>query len=577
MSGFLPAFVAIRERQRRARVVALLLGLSQAATAFAQMPITAPAEAAAPRAEDRLPDAPPAEPPAVAAPPPAPPALSSAPAPAPSPPTPTPGDMPASEASDEAGARVPGDSASGAGRAVPVRYTLEAIQVRGNSRTERRVVLRYVPFKPGNVFDVDDAEVELSRYRLLGTGFFRDVQFSLKKGSERGLVVLVIDVTERNTIVVNDISMGLAADAARNGRVRRLSGYAGLDVAETNLAGTGITLGGAMAFATNQLALRVRFLDPAFLGSNWMVGGSLLYNDAQDFFGTSGVKWTDPDSREVFDSAVIDYTRFGGSLGVGRDLSVSTQLWLHYRLESLNASYPYEASQSRGFATEPIDFDIIRGRSVLSTLRGTLQVDTRDHPFLPTRGSFSTITTEVGLLPAGRDYDYARIDAQTSRWFKLPWHEHVLRLSAFGGAIAGNAPFFEQYYVGDFSDFLPDRVLGVTFDHRYPKNFLGTEIVEVRYGKYAFDLNAEYRVPLYRGHHTVFGIDFFGSGGLYSVASDRDFTHPPKAYSGFARFPLDLTFNLGFRMDTSAGGFVFAFSNVLGFLPVRGQGPAGND
>jgi hypothetical protein len=28
-------------------------------------------------------------------------------------------------------------------------------------------------------------------------------------------------------------------------------------------------------------------------------------------------------------------------------------------------------------------------------------------------------------------------------------------------------------------------------------------------------------------------------------------------------------------MDTSAGGFVFAFSNVLGFLPVRGQGPAG--
>jgi outer membrane protein assembly factor BamA len=401
------------------------------------------------------------------------------------------------------------------------------------------------------------------------------VQYSLKKGSERGMVVLVIDVKERNTIVINDISMGLAADANRNGRVHRLSGYAGLDVAETNLAGTGITLGGAMAVATNQLALRVRFLDPAFLGTSWMVGGSLLYNDAFDYFGTSQVNSVDPQLGTLLDSAVVDYTRFGGSIGIGRDLSVSTQLWLHYRLESLNASYPLEASQVRGFATEPIDFDIIRGHSVLSTLRGTLQVDTRDHPFLPTRGSFSTITTEVGLLPAGRDYDYARIDVQTSRWFKLPWRDHVLRLSAFAGAISGNAPFFEQYYVGDFSDFLPDRVLGVTFDHRYPKNFLGTEIVEVRYGKYAADINAEYRIPLYRGHHTIFGIDFFGSGGAYSVASDRDFTHPPRAYSGFARFPLDLTFNLGFRMDTSAGGFVFAFSNVLGFLPVRGQGPAG--
>lgn len=569
MSGFLPAFVAIRERKLRARAVALLLGLGHASAALAQVPVF-PAEGPAPTAsEPRPPETPKTPPPDAVG------------APVSAPPSPLPPSLESADAALNAAADArgggEGQTASGASRAVPVRYTLEAIQLRGNSRTQRRVVLRYVPFKPGNVFDVDDPEVELSRFRLLGTGFFRDVQYSLKKGSERGLVVLVIDVTERNTIVVSDISMGLAADAAANGRVRRLSGYAGLDVAETNLAGTGITLGGAMAVASNQLALRMRFLDPAFLGTNWMVGGSLLYNDAQDFFGTSRIKWINPDQRTQYDSAVVDYTRFGGSLGVGRDLSVSTQLWLHYRLESLNASYPYEASQSRGFATEPIDFDIIRGRSVLSTLRGTLQVDTRDHPFLPKRGSLTTITTEVGLLPAGRDYDYARVDVQTSRWFRLPWHEHVLRLSAFGGAISGNAPFFEQYYVGDFSDFLPDRVLGVTFDHRYPKNFLGTEIVEVRYGKYALDVNAEYRIPLYRGHHTVFGIDFFGSGGVYSVASDRDFTHPPRAYSGFARFPLDLTFNLGFRMDTSAGGFVFAFSNVLGFLPVRGQGPAGND
>lgn len=568
MNGFPRACVATRERLRRARLLVLLLGLSQTGVAAAQVPVAWPATPPRePPSEHELPGQ--IEPsesdrtPGLVAPGPS------------EPPVPAPAD---SMARGEPSTVEAGDAAAGSEKShVPLRYTLEAIQVRGNTRTQRRVVLRYVPFKAGNVFDVDDPEVELSRYRLLGTGFFRDVQYSLKKGSQRGLVVLTIDVSERNTIVVNDISMGLAADAGRNGRVRTLSGYAGLDVAETNLAGTGITLGGALAVASKQLALRVRFLDPAFLGTSWMVGGSLLYNDAQDYFGTSSVQWTNPDQDTQFDSAVVDYTRFGGSFGLGRDLSVSTQLWLHYRLESLNAGYPYIASQVRGFATEPIDFDIIRGRSVLSTLRGTLQIDTRDHPFLPTRGSLSTVTAEVGLLPAGRDYDYTRVDAQTSRWLRLPWHDHVLRLSAFAGAIAGNAPFFEQYYVGDFSDFLPDRVLGVTFDHRYPKNFLGTEIVEVRYGKYALNLNAEYRVPLYRGHHTVFGIDLFGSGGAYSVASDRDFTRPPRAYSGFARFPVDLTFNLGFRMDTSAGGFVLAFSNVLGFLPVRGQGPAGDE
>jgi outer membrane protein insertion porin family len=458
-------------------------------------------------------------------------------------------------------------------------------------------VLRYVPFKRGDVFDVDDPEVELSRYRLLGTGFFRDVQFSLRKGSARGLVVLVIDVVERNTIVLSDVRMGISADADTHGNRRPLTAYGALDVAETNLLGTGITLGSAMAVADQQLALRVRFLDPAFLGSSWMTSGTLLYNDARDFFGNAGVLKYDPDESSSSPSAVVNYTRFGGALGVGRDLSISTQVWLNYRLETIEAQYPFEASHLYPFeashlrgarpegttktlveeAREPIDFDIIRGRSVLSTLGSTLEHDTRDHPFLPTRGWHASVSVEVGLLPAGSDYDYQRAQVQASRWWRLPWDEHVLRLELFAGAIAGNAPFFEQYYVGDFSDFLPARVLGVNFDRRPPLNFLGTDIVEVRYGQYAFKVAGEYRIPMFRGHRSIYGIDFFASMGIYGVASTRDITDPPVGYSGLSQVPVDLTGNFGFRMDTSAGGFVFAFSNVLGFVPVRGKGPAGGE
>jgi outer membrane protein insertion porin family len=456
-----------------------------------------------------------------------------------------------------------------------VRYTLEGIEVRGNTRTRTHVVLRYVPFKQGDVFDVDDPEVELSRYRLLGTGFFRDVQFSLRKGSMRGMVVLVIDVVERNTIVLNDVRMGISQDADTHGNSRPLTAYAGLDVAETNLLGTGITLGGALAIAQDQYALRVRFLDPAFLGSSWMTSGMLLYNDARDFFGNAQVLRDDPLSDSQSASAVVSYKRFGGSLGVGRDLSIATQFWLNYRLESIEAQYPLEASHHRGFATEPIDFDIVRGRSVLSTLRATLDYDSRDTPFLPTRGWRASVTAEVGLLPAASDYEYQRIEAQASHWWHLPWHDHVFRLELFGGAIAGNAPFFEQYYVGDFSDFLPSRVLGVNFDRRPAKNLLGTDIVEVRYGQFAAKIAGEYRIPLFRGHRSIYGIDLFGSAGVYSVAGARDITDPPTGYSGLSRIPVDLTGNIGFRMDTSAGGFVFAFSNVLGFIPVRGKGPAG--
>ncbi len=457
----------------------------------------------------------------------------------------------------------------------PLKYTLEAVEVRGNTKTSTRVVLRYVPFQPGDVIDVDAPALELARFRLLGTGFFKSVEFSLKKGARRGLVVLVVDVRERPTIVLNDISLGLSADANREGEKRPLTAYAGLDVAETNLGGSGITLGAAAAVAQSQYALRVRFLDPAFLGSSWMIGGTLLYNNALDFFGNAKVQFTNP-SQEQADYAIVDYTRFGGAVGVGRDLSLSTQLWVHYRLESIEATVPLEASHTRGFDVEPIDFDIVPGRSVLSTLRGSVQHDTRDHPFLPTRGWLVNVMGELSV-PELADYDYQRLELHASRWWKLPWKNHVVRLDLFGGAITGDPPFFEQFYVGDFSDFLPDRVLDLNFDRRPPPNFLGTEIVEVRYGTYALRLGGEYRIPLYRGRHSIYGIDLFGSAGAYLVAGERDLSDPPSAYSGLARIPIDITGNVGFRMDTSAGGFVFAFSNVLGFIPVRGEGPAGNE
>src|SRR5690606_6240097 len=108
---------------------------------------------------------------------------------------------PAQRTTHDAGSRAAGARAQPAGDedqdTEAVRYTLERIQVRGNAKTQSRVVLRYLPFSPCDLIDVDDAEIRLARYRLLGTGFFRDVQFSLEKGSRRGLVVLMVDVVER--------------------------------------------------------------------------------------------------------------------------------------------------------------------------------------------------------------------------------------------------------------------------------------------------------------------------------------------------------------------------------------------
>ncbi|HOU90663.1 MAG TPA: BamA/TamA family outer membrane protein [Polyangiaceae bacterium] len=449
-----------------------------------------------------------------------------------------------------------------------IRYALEAIEIHGNQQTHARVILRYVPFEPGDLIDVADPSVELTRFRLLGTGFFSDVQFSLRRGSERGQVVLVIEVVERNTIILNGAWLGLSTDRDEQGRKRPLTSFGGLDVAETNLGGTGISLGAAAGLAQDQLALRLRFLDPVIADSDLLVSAELLYNDALDFFGNAAVSYLTPDQQAPRDYAVLPYQRFGGSVGVGWDLSVATQLWFHYHLEAVEAEVPVAAAHTRnGYQPiEPIDFDVQPGDSILSAVRATLAHDTRDQPFLPQRGWLARCSGEFALGPLGSDYAYQKVELQASRWWRLPWR-HVVRLELFGGAITGPAPFFEQYYVADFSDFLASRVLGLSLDRRPPSNFLGTAIAEARRGHYAARVGGEYRVPLYVGHRSVYGIDAFLSAGLYALASQHDLDDPSSLYRGAARFPVDLTGNLGLRMDTSAGGLTFAFSNVLGFIP----------
>ncbi|HEY6460423.1 MAG TPA: BamA/TamA family outer membrane protein, partial [Polyangiaceae bacterium] len=431
------------------------------------------------------------------------------------------------------------------------KYTLEGIEVRGNTSTLARVVLRYVPFHAGDVVDVDDPQLELTRYRLLGTGFFRDVQLSLRRGTRRGWVILVVDVVERNTIVVNDVWLGIASDVNPNGFAEPITAYGGARVTENNLAGTGIALGGAFAVANGQLGLRANLADPQFLGSTWITEAELLYNDARDFYGNGDVLFGGGSSttNSSVDYAIADYTRLGGRVGAGHDVGVSSQLFFDYRLERIDASYPEAASDHRGLDVEPIDFMLVRGTSVLSAVRATFVQDTRDQAFLPTQGHRLVASIDAGLTPFGSDYPYTKLTLHGSKWFGLPWG-HVLALDGYAGAIFGTAPLFERFYVGDLSDLLPDRALDLAFDRRPAPNFLGTDIVENRYGTYAAKLDAEYRVPIYRGTRSIYGVDLFGSFGLYGLANEQDFTDHARGYTGFATWPIDLTFNAGLRMDT---------------------------
>jgi outer membrane protein insertion porin family len=451
-----------------------------------------------------------------------------------------------------------------------LRYELDGVDVRGNSRTSDGVVLRYVPFDAGDVIDVADPELELLRYRLLGTGFFSDVRISLRRGRARGRAVLVVEVVERNTLIVEKVAMGIAADEDEEGNAEPISPFLGVQAAETNLAGTGVTLGAGFAVAAEQFALESHFAYPYIADSPWMVTAGVHYIDAQDFFGSKEVSFESPllVQRNVTDYAVVSYERFGGSIGAGVDVSLPLRVLFDYQLERVDALVPNVASHVRGETREPIDFDILPGASVLSMIHTSLVYDSRDAPFLPERGTFASVKGTFGLEPLGSSYGFAKLEGRYQRWWKLPWR-HVVSLEGEFGAIAGDAPFFEQFYVGDYTDLLPDRVLGLNPDRRQPPNFFGTNVIEVRYGDYAARLEGEYSIPLYRGGGAIYGIDFFGGAGLYAVATREDFTDPASGYEGASRVPLDLTYNAGLRFETYVGGFSFAVANLVGLLPPK--------
>lgn len=92
-----------------------------------------------------------------------------------------------------------------------------------------------------------------SRLRLLSTGYFKSVDFSLKRGSRRGRVVLVIEVEERNTITVDGLYLGFSDVVPI---------YGGVGVTESNFLGRGMSVGAGVITGKDRRALEVGLFIP---------------------------------------------------------------------------------------------------------------------------------------------------------------------------------------------------------------------------------------------------------------------------------------------------------------------------
>jgi outer membrane protein insertion porin family len=438
------------------------------------------------------------------------------------------------------------------------RYLLQKILVKGNKKTMRRVVLRYVDLKPGEVFSADDPRLEMARYRLLASGYFYDVTLSLKRGDRQGWAALVVRVKERNTIVIKDLMIGFS----------EITPYGSIGVAENSFLGTGIQVSGSVVGARDQFGYKLAIADDHFLDSDVGLHIEGRYADAVDFFGHERIRVDS--SSKTREYAEMKYKRAGLRLGTGYTLLLDFNFWLDYRVEFIRADVPAAGSHYSFGERRPIEFGhLVPGNSVLSSILFGVTRDTRDHPLLPAEGSFSELAVELSSQVLGSDYEFSKFTLTHDTYFPLG-KGHSLKLGLFAGLIMGDAPFYNQFFVGDFSSFIPARLLELNFSHLQPR-LLDTSVQEMRYEDLAGSMSLEYSIPFYRGQGMVYGVNGFINFGVFAICSREDLRTDPQGYQGYEVVPMDLTANLGVKIDTRIGVFMVSIANLFRLIPRVGE------
>ena len=342
----------------------------------------------------------------------------------------------------------PGTAAEDASRTSHPPLRDRAHRAAGLSRTRPEAVRRHLFFAEGEILDPE--RVLLSRLGLLQLGWFSRVETHVERGTERGKVLVVIEVVERNTLIVTDLVIG---------STRPQPLYGGVALSQQNFLGQGLGLSGGLVYGgspegrgrdPNRYSVRAGFYAPDSLAPAPAHGGAGLGLFLRG---------------EELSCADVECAAFAGNYGAAprtRYQRAGGEVLLGVRpgpFERLSASYRVErVLATRIGLPEGAGPSVHEGWSTLAALTGSYEVDTRDDFFYPTEGFHATGHITLASRLVGGDYEYSRYLIQTDTaysLFRLP-----LRLQAAVGAVQGDAPFFDRFYAADYSYFAVGPALG---------------------------------------------------------------------------------------------------------------------
>lgn len=382
--------------------------------------------------------------------------------------------------------------------------TLRNIVINGNSRTKDEVIRREILVVPGDVAHA--VRIERSMSRLRNLQYFSEVRDTLVESETSSVRDLVVNVTEQRT--------GNFMIGAGFSTIDDFMGF--IEISQNNfdiLNWPNFTGGGQKArlgaeFGSERQTVEANWIQP------WLFGRPVVLQvDAY---------------RRVRDYDEFEDIRTGGAVGLSYPIKVG-KIGFKQTLEQvtlddvifLKDSYSYANGDDFDMEDEDSDAYMDDDTAFNSMFRVYWTYDTRNAPFIPTRGTEATVFGEVGGSFIGGDYDIYRMGLQYRKWFEMPWKGgHVLGLKARVETVDAygdeNVPLNERLYLGGGR-----TVRGFEYRSLGPKVSTDTDGNNWRPvgGQTMLLASAEYTIPVFKALRLATFVDA-GSLDADSFAAD---------------------------------------------------------
>jgi outer membrane protein insertion porin family len=376
----------------------------------------------------------------------------------------------------------------------------------GNTYTKEYVIRRELEIEEGELFSVYKLQRSIERLNM--TQFFDKVEWEVKEGDAEGIMDLVFKVKEgKGGIISLGAGYGSVSGFSANG-----------SISHVNLFGTGKRIQAKLEIGQYLQSVSVSFTEPYLFNSKYSLTTSVYFYNSliQNIL-------VDEDRNGIAESTNGQYWQ----TRIGFGLSFSRRLWSYYSVgvgysiyDLINHDKNFNNALDDSLNKELVLTSWEQGGKIKSTINLNASVDSRDHPLVPTKGVYSSVSIDyVGHLIGGF-FQFIRLSGNFSFYQGIPITENYKLVGVFYTTHGVMLPQFNGVFERETSDLF-------WFDGYYElRGWQGYGFRGIAKSFYS----AELRFPIYENF--LWGATFADYGAVFSELVNYT-TEPSKYYGSF--------------------------------------------